>query len=303
MNKSIKTLNENIFHQYNKWKTGYVRKENDVEIRMQTFIEEHNIKKYSITTDEKGIKYLNINDPLHFIRIHDEDLVNGKLPFKFGKIDDGLIFEDCETLISLEGAPEKIHQIFSVQDCPNLTSLKGAPQKGVSLILLLNCGKLVSLEGLPETINGRFSIRACSSLETLKGAPKFDMNNLIVNIPSKGEFVCSGCNSLTSLEYAPDEVMAFDCCGCVNLTSLKGGPSIVFGEYNCWGCVNLTSLDGLPKEVHTLYLDNCSQLTSLEGIGIIKSKLSVRNCGKRFSQHDIDYALKDSEDYDVEVLR
>ena len=300
----MKSLNENIFHQYNKWKTGYVRKENDVKIRMQTFIEEHHIKNYSIITDKKkGIKYLNVYDPLNTIRIHDEDLVNGKLPFKFGEISDGLMFLDCETLISLEGAPKKIDKFINIQNCPNLTSLKGAPQEGVSMILLINCGKLVSLEGLPKIIDGRFSIRECSSLKTLKGAPKFDMDDLLFTIPNRGEFVCSACKSLTSLEGAPDEVMSFDCCGCVGLTSLKGGPSTVYGEYNCWGCVNLTSLDGLPKEVHTLYLDNCSQLTSLEGIGVIKKKLSVRNCGKPFNQHEINYALKDSYDYNVEVLK
>ena len=42
------------------------------------------------------------------ITIYDTDLVDGKLPFKFGRVDKFFICMKCTSLTSLEGAPQTV---------------------------------------------------------------------------------------------------------------------------------------------------------------------------------------------------
>lgn len=59
-----------------------------------------------------------------------------------------------------------------------------------------------------------------------------------------GDFYCSDCTSLTSLEGAPQEVGGdFDCSGCFSLTSLEGAPRKVGECFRCYDCSFLTSLE------------------------------------------------------------
>ena len=52
-----------------------------------------------------------------------------------------------------------------------------------------------------------------------------------------GNFNCSYCNSLTSLEGSPKEVGGyFNCSRCPSLTSLEGAPKEVGGEFACYNC-------------------------------------------------------------------
>ena len=209
-------LNENIFHQYSKWKTGYVRKENSIEIKIKNWIDAQSNPKYSISEDGK---HVNCSGS---IVIRDSDLVGGKFPVPFGKVKGDFNCSGCKTLVSLDGAPTKCFR-FNCSNCTNLTSLDELEMDATECI--------------------KFDCSYCSKLTSLKGAPT----------KIGGYFCCNFCAPLTSLEGAPRTVMgSFSCENCTSLTSLKGGPSTVYGEYNCWGCVNLTSLDGLPKEVHTL---------------------------------------------------
>ena len=76
-------LNENIFHQYNKWKSGYVRKENSLQLRLQKFLDEYedrHVDWYHISEDGKHVD-CDIN-----VYINDIDLIDGKFPFPFGKV-------------------------------------------------------------------------------------------------------------------------------------------------------------------------------------------------------------------------
>ena len=63
------------------------------------------------------------------IFIRDKDLVDGKLPFKFGRVDENFYCSDCPSLTSLEGAPQEVGGDFYCRNCPSLKSLKGSPQK------------------------------------------------------------------------------------------------------------------------------------------------------------------------------
>ena len=164
-------LNENIFHQYNKWKQGYERKENSIKIRLNDFLDRNPLYRDNLSISEDG-KCVNCTGNIF---IYDRDLINGKFPFPFGTVIDGdFSCLECKELISLEGAPEKVEGCFSCKECPKLTSLVGAPKE----------------------VDGFFSCGFCKNLKSLEGAPE-----------KVGRwFACAGCDSLTSLEHLPKEI-------------------------------------------------------------------------------------------------
>ena len=66
----------------------------------------------------------------------------------------------------------------------------------------------------------------------------------------RGDFDCTGCNNLKSLEGAPENVGGdFYCKKCEKLTSLEGGPEIVGRNFSCSNCENLKTLKGAPKKI------------------------------------------------------
>ena len=50
----MKSLNENIFHQYNKWKKNYVRKENSIEIKLNEFLSRNTVYIDYLSISEDG---------------------------------------------------------------------------------------------------------------------------------------------------------------------------------------------------------------------------------------------------------
>ena len=106
-------------------------------------------------------------------------------------------------------------------------------------------------------ISGDFSCSNCSSLTSLEGAPQ----------EVGGNFSCYNCTSLTSLKGAPQKVGGdFWCSRCTSLTSLEGSPQKVGGTFSCYGCHSLTSLEGAPQKVGGDFrCSDCPSLKSLEG--------------------------------------
>ena len=87
-------------------------------------------------------------------------------------------------------------------------------------------------------VSGEFNCSFCNNITTLEGAPKC----------VGGYFNCTGCKNLTTLEGAPEEVgLSFVCNRCNNLTSLKGAPEKVGGDFYCNKCENLKSLEYAPE--------------------------------------------------------
>ena len=87
-------------------------------------------------------------------------------------------------------------------------------------------------------VSGEFNCSFCNNITTLEGAPKC----------VGGYFNCTGCKNLTTLEGAPEEVgWSFVCNRCNNLTSLKGAPEKVGGDFYCNKCENLKSLEYAPE--------------------------------------------------------
>ena len=105
-------------------------------------------------------------------------------------------------------------------------------------------------------VTGNFHCTFCKSLTSLEGAPE----------KVAGSFGCNNCNSLTSLKGAPGKVGGyFSCSQCNSLKSLKGAPEEVGGDFNCSECKYLKSLEGAPKEVGGDFeCGNCKSLTSLD---------------------------------------
>lgn len=91
----------------------------------------------------------------------------------------------------------------------------------------------------------------------------------VLNIPLEvtGNFICAGCENLTTLEGAPCEVGgSFYCNNCDDLSSLEGSPRIVPVDFACTYCESITSLKGGPQEVgHNYYCEHCDNLISLDG--------------------------------------
>ena len=209
-------LNENIFNQYNKWKKGYVRKENSLQMRLDNFLSNKHSGVYRISEDGKHV------DCDNTVIIWNSDLINGKLPFPFGKVK-GTFKCTCKDLISLEGAPKEIGGNFKFYLCPNLTSLVGAPKEVGKSFSCNNCPKLTSLEGAPEKVGGDFSCQK-TSIKSLEGAP--------INVG--GDFICDEVDYLESLEGAPNHVGGtFSCSKCPSLTSLDGLPTTIDGDLCC----------------------------------------------------------------------
>ena len=116
-----------------------------------------------------------------------------KLPFRFKRVTGNFNMERC-AIESLEGFPEEVGGVFSVESCPNLKSLEGGPRIVKGWYSCANNKQLTSLEGCPETVR-TFYAHKCG-LVNLIGAPK------IVT----GE-CCLVMNKLRSLDGCPEKVL------------------------------------------------------------------------------------------------
>ena len=81
--------------------SGKERKDDEAN-RIQEFINNQPESEYIYITDD------NVINSKKSIVISDTDLVNGKLPFKFGRVGGDFDCRECTSLTSLEGAPKKI---------------------------------------------------------------------------------------------------------------------------------------------------------------------------------------------------
>ena len=121
------------------------------------------------------------------------------------------------------------------------------------------------------TVNGNFYCTGCPKLKTLEGAPK----------EVGRSFYCYNCHKLTSLEGAPEKVGKDFCCfECDGLKILDGGPKEVGGDFDCTKCVSLTSLEGAPRKVALSFVCvYCPNLKSLKGAPKeVGWDLDCRNC-------------------------
>ena len=145
--------------------TAKERKDDEAN-RIQEFINNQGEPESIYITDG------NVINSKGYIFIRNTDLVNGKLPFKFGRVDKDFDCRECTSLKSLKGAPQEVGRNFYCRDCPSLKSLKGAPQEVGIDFICHKCTSLTSLEGAPQKVGGDFYCRNCTSLTSHEGAPK-----------------------------------------------------------------------------------------------------------------------------------
>ena len=81
--------------------SGKERKDDEVN-RIQEFINNQPESSSIYITDG------NVINSKSNITIRDTDLVDGKLPFKFGRVDKDFICSKCTSLTSLKGAPQTV---------------------------------------------------------------------------------------------------------------------------------------------------------------------------------------------------
>ena len=81
--------------------TAKERKEDEAN-RIQEFIDKQRNPESIYITDD------NVINSKSYITIRDTDLVNGKFPFKFGRVDKNFSCYNCHSLTSLEGVPKKL---------------------------------------------------------------------------------------------------------------------------------------------------------------------------------------------------
>lgn len=127
--------------------------------------------------------------------------------------------------------------------------------------------------------NGDFDCSNCYNLKSLEGAPK----------KIKGVFICSFCKSLTSLKGGPEHTSGIYYCNDCNLESLEGAPNKL-SAINCAGNHRIENLKGLPKKISTpnkkykaeqckLVCNNIKGLKTLEGCPEeIQGWFDVSNC-------------------------
>ena len=251
-------------------------KNNNIIYKNKLLFDWENIKCGEIKCigEENNIPIIDIKGDFSIKKYNGKSLAS---LFRINHISGNFYCSYCDSLESLEGAPQEVGGNFYCSDCPSLTSLKGAPQKVGGNFSCSECTSLTSLEGAPQEVGGDFYCRYCDSLESLKGAPQkvgrdFDcvkcpLLTSLQGAPQKvgRSFICNVCSSLTSLEGAPQEVgVDFSCRYCTLLESLEDSPQKVGRDFDCHGCTSLTSLKGAPQEVGGDFI--CSYCTSLESL-------------------------------------
>ena len=128
--------------------TAKERKDDEAN-RIQEFINNQGEPESIYITDG------NVINSKGYIFIRNTDLVNGKLPFKFGRVDGYFDCDRCPSLTSLEGSPQEVGGTFICSDCSSLISLKGSPQEVCRNFYCRNCPSLKSLEGAPKKLGGK----------------------------------------------------------------------------------------------------------------------------------------------------
>lgn len=116
-------MEENIFQPLEEYYNRLKEKDNEVENAIKSFMAIHDITSYKIYL-KGGKKYV---DVIGNVAVDRTDVVNGLLPFPFGKVSGSFSCNDCH-LSSLENSPLEVGDCFY---CSNnkLESLAGAPKK------------------------------------------------------------------------------------------------------------------------------------------------------------------------------
>lgn len=230
-----KNVNESVFGKVVKRSEGTEERIEDSSIlqgKLEDFVSKHERNENDYRIENKVVHCSND------VSIFYDDLIDGKFPFQFGKVDGNFICCGCDQLTSLKGCPQYVGGDFDCFNNDNITSLEGCPQRVSGNFDCSNCDKLESLNGAPQKVGGYFACSKCEKLESLEGAPQ----------EVGGFFSCTKCKKLETLEGAPQEVgESFYCPNCENLESLEGAPQEVGESFYCSNCGKRFTRNDLPE--------------------------------------------------------
>lgn len=129
-------------------------------------------------------------------------------------------------LNSLDFLPFKLEKVLGDFKFANseLTSLENFPLKVSGTVDIQKSFKLKSLKGCSQIINGNFNCTSCTSLISLEGGPK----------QVNGCYICND-TAISDLKGAPKEIRnGYFECSFNTLTSLEGIPSYIGGHFFCY---------------------------------------------------------------------
>lgn len=101
----------------------------NIKASIKQFLKDNYKGGYRISRkpNENGKFVVDCNRSLRVINKSITSLTNGY--FVFGEIEEGFGCSDCNSLTSLEGAPEKVGGSFYCYHCDSLTSLEDVPNQ------------------------------------------------------------------------------------------------------------------------------------------------------------------------------
>lgn len=163
--KKLSQINENIFgDMLARGTKGDARLEDKEFVELvNEFISWHGRRKENYDIDS-GSHKVDVHD---YVRIYDDDLIDGKLPFKFGKVDGRFAMYGVHA-VSLENCPDEVGGDFVIYE-NNIRDFVGGPRiVGGSFAANVNT-YLKTLEGSPEKVGKNYSIRTCPALMDVTG--------------------------------------------------------------------------------------------------------------------------------------
>ena len=184
--RKLSKITESIWSDMQDRSSGdVVRKEDQWKIDLiKEFIERHNLKEndYHINSDYS----LDIHRGILIKPFDILDKNEGKLPFKFGKID-GTMWLDGLNLKTLENSPKEVTGDFVIDE-NKLKDFTGGPEiVGGDFSANMNLS-LKSLDGSPKKVGGKYSILSCRFIEDISGISPEIGGDLEITKKPKFEF-------------------------------------------------------------------------------------------------------------------
>ena len=182
--RKLSKITESIWSDMQDRSSGdVVRKEDQWKIDLiKEFIERHHLREndYHINADCS----LDIHRNIMIKHFDILDVKEGKLPFKFGRVN-GTMWLNGLCLKTLENCPKEVTDDFVIYD-NNLDNFIGGPEiVGGDFAANMNLS-LKSLDGSPKKVGGKYSILSCRFIEDISGiSPEIGGD---LEIPKKPKF-------------------------------------------------------------------------------------------------------------------
>lgn len=179
--RKLSHIQESVWGDIRKRADGTVVKKED-QIIMDVINEF--VKRHELNKDQYHVNSNFSVDILTNISLVKMDLIDGKLPFKFGKIDGTMWLTNNLQLETLENAPNEVTGDFVIYQ-NRFVDFTGGPEiVGGDFAANFN-QQLKSLDGSPKKVGGDYSIIFCSGLRDIKGISPEIGGNLEVTDSSK----------------------------------------------------------------------------------------------------------------------